>query len=88
MIGLASVEEALAALRQGRPVLVTDSEDRENEGDVILAAADPHRRVAGLDDPAHQRLPLCARARARRPTGWGCRSWSPTTATRCAPPTR
>ncbi len=38
MIGLATVEEALAALRQGRPVLVTDSEDRENEGDVILAA--------------------------------------------------
>jgi 3,4-dihydroxy 2-butanone 4-phosphate synthase/GTP cyclohydrolase II len=38
MIGLASIEEALAALRDGRPVLVTDSEDRENEGDVILAA--------------------------------------------------
>ncbi|GAA2163299.1 bifunctional 3,4-dihydroxy-2-butanone-4-phosphate synthase/GTP cyclohydrolase II [Pedococcus bigeumensis] len=38
MIGLATVEEALAALRDGRPVLVTDSEDRENEGDVILAA--------------------------------------------------
>ncbi|CCH80265.1 fused GTP cyclohydrolase II and 3,4-dihydroxy-2-butanone 4-phosphate synthase [Nostocoides japonicum T1-X7] len=30
---------ALAALRAGRPVLVTDDEDRENEGDVILAAA-------------------------------------------------
>ena len=38
MIGLATIEDALAALRQGRPVLVTDSEDRENEGDVILAA--------------------------------------------------
>ena len=38
MIGLATVEEALAALRDGRPVLVTDSEDRENEGDVILSA--------------------------------------------------
>ena len=38
MIGLASIEVALAALRGGRPVLVTDSEDRENEGDVILAA--------------------------------------------------
>jgi 3,4-dihydroxy 2-butanone 4-phosphate synthase/GTP cyclohydrolase II len=38
MIGLASIEDALAALRGGRPVLVTDSEDRENEGDVILAA--------------------------------------------------
>jgi 3,4-dihydroxy 2-butanone 4-phosphate synthase / GTP cyclohydrolase II len=38
MTGLASIEDALAALRSGRPVLVTDSEDRENEGDVILAA--------------------------------------------------
>ena len=38
MIGLATIEDALAALRQGRPVLVTDSEDRENEGDVVLAA--------------------------------------------------
>jgi 3,4-dihydroxy 2-butanone 4-phosphate synthase/GTP cyclohydrolase II len=38
VIGLATIDDALAALRQGRPVLVTDSEDRENEGDVILAA--------------------------------------------------
>lgn len=32
------VPEALAALRAGRPVLVTDDADRENEGDVVLAA--------------------------------------------------
>ena len=32
------LEDALAGLCDGRPVLVTDSEDRENEGDVILAA--------------------------------------------------
>jgi 3,4-dihydroxy 2-butanone 4-phosphate synthase / GTP cyclohydrolase II len=36
---LSTVEEALDALKAGRPVLVTDDEDRENEGDVILAAA-------------------------------------------------
>jgi 3,4-dihydroxy 2-butanone 4-phosphate synthase/GTP cyclohydrolase II len=35
---LAGVETALRALREGRPVLVLDDEDRENEGDVILAA--------------------------------------------------
>ncbi|MBN9743171.1 bifunctional 3,4-dihydroxy-2-butanone-4-phosphate synthase/GTP cyclohydrolase II [Amycolatopsis sp. A1MSW2902] len=29
---------ALDALREGRPVLVTDAADRENEGDVVLAA--------------------------------------------------
>ena len=38
MSRLSTIEEALAALRAGRPVLVTDDEDRENEGDVILAA--------------------------------------------------
>lgn len=32
------VESALAALRQGRGVLVTDDEDRENEGDMFFAA--------------------------------------------------
>jgi 3,4-dihydroxy 2-butanone 4-phosphate synthase/GTP cyclohydrolase II len=36
---LATVEEAFTALREGLPVLVTDDEDRENEGDVIMAAA-------------------------------------------------
>ena len=33
-----TVEEALEELRQGRVILVTDDEDRENEGDLICAA--------------------------------------------------
>lgn len=33
-----SVEEALEALKQGKIILVTDDEDRENEGDFICAA--------------------------------------------------
>lgn len=33
------VAHALDALREGRPVLVADDRDRENEGDVVLAAA-------------------------------------------------
>ncbi|HWS57362.1 MAG TPA: 3,4-dihydroxy-2-butanone-4-phosphate synthase, partial [Actinotalea sp.] len=37
-IPLGTVEQALDALRAGRPVLVVDSPDRENEADVILAA--------------------------------------------------
>lgn len=35
---LGTVEEAVAALQAGRPVIVADSPDRENETDVILAA--------------------------------------------------
>jgi len=37
-IRLGTVEEALEALRAGRPVLVADSQDREDEADVVLAA--------------------------------------------------
>ncbi|HEY5516045.1 MAG TPA: GTP cyclohydrolase II [Pengzhenrongella sp.] len=37
-IRLGTVEQALEALRAGRPVLVADSPDRENEADVVLAA--------------------------------------------------
>ncbi len=33
-----AVAEALEVLRAGRPVLVLDDEDRENEGDLVLAA--------------------------------------------------
>ena len=39
LIQLATIEEAFAALRAGRPVLVADSPDRENEADVVLAAS-------------------------------------------------
>ncbi|MFA5551713.1 MAG: bifunctional 3,4-dihydroxy-2-butanone-4-phosphate synthase/GTP cyclohydrolase II [Trueperaceae bacterium] len=35
---LASVSELVAELRAGRPVIVVDDENRENEGDLVLAA--------------------------------------------------
>jgi len=35
---ISRVENALAALRKGRGILVTDNADRENEGDLIFAA--------------------------------------------------
>jgi len=37
-MSLSAIPEALEALRAGRPVLVADDENRENEGDVILSA--------------------------------------------------
>ena len=36
-MGFDSVEDCLAELRDGRPVLLVDDEDRENEGDIIAA---------------------------------------------------
>jgi 3,4-dihydroxy 2-butanone 4-phosphate synthase/GTP cyclohydrolase II len=35
---LSTIESALDALRAGKPVLVADSADRENEGDAIISA--------------------------------------------------
>ena len=36
--GLASIPELIEDLRRGRPVIVVDDENRENEGDLIIAA--------------------------------------------------
>jgi 3,4-dihydroxy 2-butanone 4-phosphate synthase/GTP cyclohydrolase II len=37
-VTLSSVETAIASVAAGRPVIVVDDEDRENEGDVVLSA--------------------------------------------------
>ena len=37
-IALDTIEAAVAAIAAGRPVVVVDDEDRENEGDIIFAA--------------------------------------------------
>ena len=37
-IKLNSVEEAIADFKEGKFVIVVDDEDRENEGDLIVAA--------------------------------------------------
>ncbi len=37
-MGFAKIEEALEALKRGEMVVVVDDEDRENEGDLVLAA--------------------------------------------------
>jgi 3,4-dihydroxy 2-butanone 4-phosphate synthase/GTP cyclohydrolase II len=39
-MALATIDEALAQLRRGGMVVVVDDEDRENEGDLIMAAED------------------------------------------------
>ncbi len=72
----ASVEEILADVRDGRPVVIVDAADRENEGDIIIAAqfADHHvinfmaRHARGLiclaltqERAHHLRLPPMAR---------------------------
>src|SRR5207247_5433651 len=52
------IEDALAELRAGRMVILMDDEDRENEGDLCVAAervtAEPTNFMA-----THRRRPLC-----------------------------
>jgi 3,4-dihydroxy 2-butanone 4-phosphate synthase/GTP cyclohydrolase II len=38
MVHFASIEEAIAEIRAGRMVIVVDDEERENEGDLVMAA--------------------------------------------------
>ena len=37
-MSLNSIEEILADIRDGKMVILMDDEDRENEGDIIVAA--------------------------------------------------
>jgi len=37
-MGFSAIEEAIEDIRQGKIVIVVDDEDRENEGDFIMAA--------------------------------------------------
>jgi len=37
-VALATIEEAVADIRDGRMIIIVDDEDRENEGDLVCAA--------------------------------------------------
>ena len=37
-MAICSVEEAVEDIRQGRMIILVDDEDRENEGDITIAA--------------------------------------------------
>ncbi len=37
-MAICSVEEAVEEIRQGRMIILVDDEDRENEGDITIAA--------------------------------------------------
>lgn len=47
-VGLDSIEDAIAAIAAGEPVVVVDDEDRENEGDLIFAAAKATPELTGF----------------------------------------
>lgn len=47
-VGLDTIDDAIAALAAGEPVIVVDDEDRENEGDLIFAAAKATPVITGF----------------------------------------
>ena len=54
------IENAIAAIGRGEVVIVVDDEDRENEGDLIVAAEKITAGDDGLHGPAHERRHLHA----------------------------
>ncbi len=40
-----TVEEAIEALKSGQIIIVSDDEDRENEGDLVCASDLPHQKI-------------------------------------------
>ena len=57
---LSGIDEILAELRAGRMVVILDDEERENEGDLIMAAQCATRRGGRVHDPAYERHHLRA----------------------------
>ena len=67
--GLAPIEAAIAAIARGEMVVVVDDADRENEGDLVMAAEKVTPGGDRLHGPPHGRGLICVpmlRERARR----------------------
>ena len=64
-----SVTETIEAFARGEIVVVTDDDDRENEGDMIVAASHLHDREDGLHHPQRLRHRLRAADRPTTPSG-------------------
>ncbi len=81
------IEAAIADIAAGKPVVVVDDEDRENEGDIIMAAAKATpewiaftiRHTSGI---------LCVPLPLSEARRLNLSPWLPTTTPRSRPPSR
>ena len=82
-----SIEAVLADLRKGKMVIVVDDADRENEGDLIVAAekATPQPSISWS---ATRRGLVCVPMTRERLQQLGINAWSGKTANACAPISR
>ena len=82
---LDAIDTAIAAIRRGEIIVVVDDEDRENEGDLVMAAefATPEKIAFFVK---HTSGLICAPVTSREPMSSTCRSWSRPTPSRTSPP--
>jgi len=83
---IAPIEEIIVEMRAGRMVILVDEEDRENEGDLVLAAG--HVSAEAINFMVkHARGLVCltiSEARSKQP--WPDTNGAPTTRARTTPP--
>ena len=53
------IEDAIEDIRKGKMVIVVDDEDRENEGDFVVAAAPCYSRGDQFYEHSWTRIDLC-----------------------------
>ena len=73
MSDFSPVEEAIATVGQGGMVVVVDDEDRENEGDLVMAAEAATPESIAFFLVAHLGRDLRAPSRPSGPTSSTCR---------------
>ena len=66
----ATIEEAIEEIRRGRMVVVVDDEDRENEGDLVVAAELVTPELINFMTVHGRGLSCLALPGERLPTGW------------------
>ena len=57
---LSSIESAIEDIRAGKMVIIVDDEDRENEGDLVMAAEKVTPDAINFMGHLRQRADLCA----------------------------
>ena len=60
-MSFAPIEDLVSAIGRGEMVIVVDDADRENEGDLIIAAETRHPGADRIHDPPLERHHLPAR---------------------------
>jgi 3,4-dihydroxy-2-butanone 4-phosphate synthase len=86
-MALATVPEIVAELKAGRMVVLVDEEDRENEGDLVVAAQFVTPETINFMAKNARGL-VCLTSRKSTAGDWGWGPWWPPTARVTAPTSR